>query len=98
MTHTTWAESMTGKELARIYSWGNDPWRKGEYELSSPCRHADLPQTKLEPLLIREASLRGTVGLACPSLIIESPVQHSIPKLRRKGRLRPDDCTGSNNE
>jgi len=61
MTHTTWAESMTGKELARIYSWGNDPWRKGEYELSSPCRHADLPQTKLEPLLIREATLKGTV-------------------------------------
>jgi hypothetical protein len=61
MTHTTWAESMTGRELARIYSWGNDPWRKGEYELSSPCRHSDLPQTKLEPLLIREASLKGTV-------------------------------------
>ena len=61
MTHTTWAESMTGRELARIYSWGNDPWRKGEYELSSPCRHADLPQTKLEPILIREASLKGTV-------------------------------------
>jgi len=61
MTHTTWAESMTGKELARIYSWGNDPWRKGEYELSSPCRHADLPQTKLEPLLIREATVKGTV-------------------------------------
>jgi 2-polyprenyl-6-methoxyphenol hydroxylase-like FAD-dependent oxidoreductase len=52
---------MTGKELARIYSWGNDPWRKGEYELSSPCRHADLPQTKLEPMLIREASLKGVV-------------------------------------
>ena len=63
MTHTTWAESMTGRELARIYSWGNDPWRKGEYELSSPCRHRDLPQTKLEPLLIRDASLHGTVSL-----------------------------------
>jgi hypothetical protein len=61
MTHTTWAESMTGRELARIYSWGNDPWRKGEYEESSPCRHRDLPQTKLEPLLIREASFRGSV-------------------------------------
>ena len=85
MTHTTWAESMTGKELARIYSWGNDPWRKGEYELSSPCRHADLPQTKLEPMLIREASLRGTVASHVPfSNSRKSDLTHNFKAMKKK--------------
>jgi hypothetical protein len=36
---------MTGEEWARIYSWGNDPYRHGDYSMASPCTHVDLPQT-----------------------------------------------------
>jgi 2-polyprenyl-6-methoxyphenol hydroxylase-like FAD-dependent oxidoreductase len=50
---------MAGEEYGRNYSWGNDPHRKGDYELASPCRMIDLPQTLLEPILVRFASLRG---------------------------------------
>lgn len=45
MEHTRWCHSMTGEEWARIYSWGNDPQRHGDYTEASPCNHVDLPQT-----------------------------------------------------
>ena len=50
---------MTGEEYARIYSWGNDPNRRGEYEGATPCRHVDLPQTVFEPILIQRATAQG---------------------------------------
>ncbi|KAJ9665023.1 hypothetical protein H2201_004888 [Coniosporium apollinis] len=59
MTHTRWCRSMAGEEFARIHSWGNDPQRAGDYAAASPCRHVDLPQTLLEPLLLRWAGVRG---------------------------------------
>ncbi|CAK3997996.1 related to phenol 2-monooxygenase [Lecanosticta acicola] len=59
MQHTRWCRSMAGEEFARIHSWGNQPERKGEYEAASPCRHVDLPQTLLEPILVQESLRRG---------------------------------------
>ncbi|KAF9890646.1 hypothetical protein FE257_005777 [Aspergillus nanangensis] len=59
MMHTRWCHDMTGEEYARIYSWGNDPKRKGEYEDATPCRHMDLPQTALEPILVQRAMADG---------------------------------------
>ncbi|KAJ2898103.1 hypothetical protein MKZ38_004162 [Zalerion maritima] len=59
MKHTRWCASMAGREFARIYSWGNDPSRVGDYERASPCRPVDLPQTLLEPELVRHAALHG---------------------------------------
>ncbi|KAH8901193.1 hypothetical protein GQ53DRAFT_789927 [Thozetella sp. PMI_491] len=59
MIHTRWCHSMAGEEYTRIYSWGNDPRRKGDYEMASPCVPADLPQTLLEPILIRHAVHNG---------------------------------------
>ncbi|KAJ5787368.1 2-4-dichlorophenol 6-monooxygenase, partial [Penicillium paradoxum] len=59
MQHTRWCHSMAGEEYARIHSWGNDPRRKGDYELASPCEPFDLPQTVLEPVLVRHAVLNG---------------------------------------
>ncbi|KAK1849547.1 FAD binding domain-containing protein [Colletotrichum chrysophilum] len=61
MQHTRWCYSMAGEELARIPSWGNDPRRKGDYELASPCDPVDIPQTLLEPVLTRFASHHGFV-------------------------------------
>jgi 2-polyprenyl-6-methoxyphenol hydroxylase-like FAD-dependent oxidoreductase len=59
MVHTRWCHDMTGEEYARIYSWGNDPKRYGEYEGHTPCRHVDLPQTEFEPILIQRATAEG---------------------------------------
>ncbi|KAL4810603.1 FAD binding domain-containing protein [Aspergillus unguis] len=59
MSHTRWCHSMAGEEYARIHSWGNDPKRKGDYEAASPCAPVDLPQTLLEPVLLRHATVNG---------------------------------------
>lgn len=59
MVHTRWCHSMAGEEYARIHSWGNDPKRKGDYEMASPCSPVDLPQTLLEPILVRHAICKG---------------------------------------
>ena len=59
MMHTRWCHSMAGEEYARIYSWGNDPHRKGDYVTTSPCSPVDLPQTILEPILVRYATTHG---------------------------------------
>ena len=59
MMHTRWCHSMAGEEYARVYSWANHPQRKGDYELASSCKPVDLPQTLLEPTLMRYASHHG---------------------------------------
>jgi 2-polyprenyl-6-methoxyphenol hydroxylase-like FAD-dependent oxidoreductase len=59
MTHVRWCNSMAGEEYARVYAFGKGPGLKGEYEAASPCQHLDLPQTLLEPLLIRHATHHG---------------------------------------
>ncbi|TPX13400.1 uncharacterized protein E0L32_006130 [Thyridium curvatum] len=59
MVHTRWCHSMAGVEYARLFSWGNDPQRKGDYEEASPCSPVDLPQTLLEPILVRHATHSG---------------------------------------
>jgi 2-polyprenyl-6-methoxyphenol hydroxylase-like FAD-dependent oxidoreductase len=59
MVHTRWCHDMTGEEYARIYSWGNDPKRYGEYESHTPCRHVDLPQTEFEPIMVQRATAEG---------------------------------------
>ena len=59
LDYVRWCDSMAGEEYARMYAFGRAPERKGEYELASPCEHIDIPQTLLEPILIRYAMLRG---------------------------------------
>ncbi|KAI3331194.1 FAD binding domain-containing protein [Ustulina deusta] len=51
--------TMAGKELSRSYYAGNDPKREGEYKIASPCEQADLPQSTLEPILLRVATQNG---------------------------------------
>ena len=57
--HSFWLRSMAGEELARTWSWGNDPRRSGDYRAASPCSMNDLPQTRLEPILVTEAARLG---------------------------------------
>lgn len=60
MANNVFCESLSGEEFGRLYSWGNHPSRKADYDLASPCRICDLPQDLLEPILIEAAGKRGT--------------------------------------
>ena len=60
IAHSFWLRSMAGEEIARVWSWGNDPRRRGDYEDASPCFMNDLPQTRLEPILVTEAMRLGS--------------------------------------
>ncbi|KAI1119906.1 FAD binding domain-containing protein [Nemania abortiva] len=51
--------TMAGEELSRSYYAGNDPKREGEYKTATPCAQADLPQSILEPILLRVATQNG---------------------------------------
>nr|WP_274636718.1 FAD-dependent oxidoreductase [Microbacterium bovistercoris] len=53
------ATAFTGMELGRAWSWGNNPGRQGEYLTASPTEGCDIPQNRLEPLLLGEAARRG---------------------------------------
>lgn len=59
MMHTSWLHSLAGEEYGRIYAWGNKPSSKGDYEMASPCVMSDLPQSILEPILVRHAEKYG---------------------------------------
>lgn len=59
LAHTFWLRSMAGEELARAWAWGNDPARSSDYATASPCRIIDLPQTQMEPILVKEATRLG---------------------------------------
>lgn len=57
---TVFCTSIAGEEIGRILSWGTHPARHADYELSSPSLNCDIPQTYLEPILLKNATVRGT--------------------------------------
>ncbi|MGW6934602.1 FAD-dependent oxidoreductase [Lentzea sp. NPDC054927] len=57
---TVFCTSITGEEIGRILTWGNHPARHADHELASPSLNCDIPQTYLEPILVRNATARGT--------------------------------------
>ncbi|KAK3716626.1 hypothetical protein LTR37_006256 [Vermiconidia calcicola] len=59
MQHTTWSNTLAGEEYGRMWSFGNKPSEKSIYEMASPCAMSDLPQSLLEPVLVREARKVG---------------------------------------
>jgi 2-polyprenyl-6-methoxyphenol hydroxylase-like FAD-dependent oxidoreductase len=59
LSNYRWSDSMAGEEYGRVYSWGYDPKRSGEYAAASPNRHLELNQIKLEPMLVKFATDRG---------------------------------------
>ncbi len=60
MGDTVFCTAIAGEEIGRILTWGTHPGRHGDYELASPCLPVDIPQTYLEPILVRNATERGT--------------------------------------
>ncbi|MFI6996869.1 FAD-dependent oxidoreductase [Nocardia sp. NPDC050175] len=57
---TVFCTSLAGDELGRIHTWGTHPKRHADYELASPSMNCDIPQTYLEPILVKNATMRGT--------------------------------------
>ncbi len=57
---TVFCTSIAGEEIGRILTWGTHPAREADYQLASPSLTCDIPQTYLEPILVRNATSRGT--------------------------------------
>jgi 2,4-dichlorophenol 6-monooxygenase len=57
---TVFCTSIAGEELGRILSWGTEPSRHADYVLASPTLNCDVPQNYLEPILVKNATARGT--------------------------------------
>ncbi|MBK0420296.1 FAD-dependent monooxygenase [Leucobacter sp. CSA1] len=55
-----YATSLAGQELGRIRTWYTHPSFKAEHDLASPTAVCDIPQDKMEPILVGAASYRGT--------------------------------------
>ncbi|USQ81252.1 FAD-dependent monooxygenase [Ornithinimicrobium faecis] len=60
MGDTVFCTSIAGDELGRIQTWGTSPDREGDYVKASPSLNCDIPQTYLEPILVKNATVRGT--------------------------------------
>lgn len=60
MGDTVYCESMAGEEIGRRPTWGFRPDRRADYELASPAMPCDIPQTLLEPIMLKNATMRGT--------------------------------------
>ncbi|KAF9634779.1 Monooxygenase FAD-binding protein [Lasiodiplodia theobromae] len=56
--HMRWSNAMNGREYGRIFAWGKGEMQS-KYDKASPCRHFDLPQTLLEPVLVQYATQHG---------------------------------------
>lgn len=57
---TVFCSSIAGEEFGRLLTWGTSPTRHADYESASPTLNGDLPQNLLEPVLVRNATMRGT--------------------------------------
>ncbi|QIX49857.1 FAD-dependent monooxygenase [Rhodococcus sp. DMU1] len=60
MGDTVFCTALAGEELGRILAWGTHPAREADYVLASPSLNCDIPQTHLEPILVKNATVRGT--------------------------------------
>ena len=59
MGDTLFTTSLAGPEIARLQTWGTGDVRAGDYTQASPCTMLDIPQTYMEPLLVKNAAERG---------------------------------------
>ena len=61
MGDTLFTTSLAGPEIARLRTWGTGDARVGDYMQASPCSMLDIPQDKVEPLLVKHAAASGAV-------------------------------------
>ena len=56
---TVFCTTIAGEEIGRILTWETHPAREADARLASPSLTVDIPQTYLEPILVKNASQRG---------------------------------------
>lgn len=61
MGDTLFTTSLAGPEIARLRTWGTGDKRIGDYLQGSPCSMLDIPQDKMEPILVKHAAAQGAV-------------------------------------
>ena len=59
MPNLLFSRTLAGQEFGRLRFADNNPDYYGNYRESSPCIFADLPQNRLEPILLAHALSRG---------------------------------------
>ncbi len=62
MGNNVFCTSLAGEEIGRLLTWGNHPNRRADYDLASPSRICDIPQTLLEPIIVGKAMADGTIA------------------------------------
>ena len=95
MGDTLITTSLTGPEIARIRAWGTGDDRIGDYLAASPVGLLDIPQPKLENVLVSAAAERGaTVGFNTEYLRLEQDADGVTAYLRDRisGEERPWRC------
>lgn len=92
MGDTVLCTALAGEEIGRIRSWGTGPHAAAEYGAASPVQMIDLPQTYLEPILVKNAAERGAkVRFDTEFLSLEQDADGVTARLR--DRLRGDEFT-----
>ncbi|MFE4958933.1 FAD-dependent oxidoreductase [Streptomyces sp. NPDC056653] len=92
MGDTVLCTALAGEEIGRIRSWGTGPHTATEYGAASPVQMIDLPQTYLEPILVKNAAERGAkVRFDTEFLSLEQDADGVTARLR--DRLRGDEFT-----
>lgn len=92
MGDTVLCTALAGEEIGRIRSWGTGPHTATEYGAASPVQMLDLPQTYLEPILVKNAAERGAkVRFDTEFLSLEQDTDGVTARLR--DRLRGDEFT-----
>ena len=90
---TVFCTSIAGEEIGRIRTWGTHPAREADYQLASPCLVCDIPQTYLEPILVKNATARGTQTGSPPSTSATPRTRMASPRRYETGS--PARCTTS---
>ncbi|MAU40130.1 MAG: 2,4-dichlorophenol 6-monooxygenase [Kordiimonas sp.] len=55
MGEHVFCRSLAGEEIARLEAWGNNPTSYADHEYASPSRLCDIPQDRMEPILLDTA-------------------------------------------
>ncbi|MFJ1555594.1 FAD-dependent oxidoreductase [Streptomyces mirabilis] len=92
MGDTVLCTALAGEEIGRIRSWGTGPHAATEYGAASPAQMIDLPQTFLEPILVKNAAARGAkIRFDTEFLSLEQDADGVTARLR--DRVRGDEFT-----
>ncbi|WP_377273855.1 FAD-dependent oxidoreductase [Peterkaempfera sp. SMS 1(5)a] len=92
MGDTVLCTALAGEEIGRIRSWGTGPGSATEYGSKSPCEMIDLPQTYLEPILLKNAAARGAKVRFDTEFVSLTQDENGVTA-RLRDRIRGDEFT-----